>query len=63
MTELKSALLEVTKELVSRKSVVSENTNVGPDYAKGDLVSERGNYWQEWDMSYWKEKHPLAKLN
>lgn len=63
MTELKSALLEVTKELVSRKSVVSENTNVGPDYARGDLVSERGNYWQEWDMSYWKEKHPLAKLN
>ena len=63
MNDLKSALLEVTKELVSRKSVVSENTNVGPDYAKGDLVSERGNYWQEWDMSYWKEKHPLAKLN
>lgn len=63
MNDLKSALLEVTKELVSRKSVVSENTNVGPEYAKGDLVSERGNYWQEWDMSYWKEKHPLAKLN
>jgi len=63
MSELKTALLEVTKELVSRKSVVSENTNVGPEYAKGDLVSERGNYWQEWDMSYWKEKHPLAKLN
>jgi hypothetical protein len=63
MNDLKSALLEVTKELVSRKSVVSENTNVGPEYAKGELVSERGNYWQEWDMSYWKEKHPLAKLN
>jgi len=62
ISELKSHMLELTKEVIKSRAVTSENVNALPEWVSGELRNEQGNYWQEWDMSYWRERHPLAKI-
>jgi len=62
ISELKSHMLDLTKEVIKSRAITSENVKALPEWVSGELKNERGNYWQEWDMAYWREHHPLAKL-